>query len=88
MIDKKIGVGTLKDVKVLYEGDIYDLACLLLKAYDAQDEGTNRRSRHTVYGLANTYSSVVRVSPYKILKIFAQHKLPLDATVEYDQDVE
>ncbi len=51
-MQEKIGVGALKDVEVLYRGDIYDMACLLLKIHDAKDKGTNHQSRHTVNGLA------------------------------------
>ena len=43
MKSTKIGLRSLRSVKVLFEGDIYDLACLLLKAYNAKDQGTNGR---------------------------------------------
>src|SRR4051794_37576521 len=33
-----IGVESLRPVKVLYEGDVYDLAVLLLKLHDARAE--------------------------------------------------
>ena len=53
---EKIGVSSLKNISVLYEGDIYDLACLLLKVHDAKDRGTNSKSRHTINGFAKSYS--------------------------------
>jgi len=84
----KIGVGALKDIEVLYEGDIYDLACLLLKVHDAKDRGTNCRSRHTVNGLAMAYSLLADVERDRILEVFKGHGLPLGATVEYDEDLE
>jgi len=40
MIDK-IRVSELKNVRILYKGDLYDLARLLLKLNDAKDKGTN-----------------------------------------------
>jgi len=83
----KISVEALKGVGVLYEGDIYDLACLLLKLNDAQDKGTNHRSRHTVYGVASDYSMLTRESRDKIIRILERHGLPLGATVEHDEDV-
>ena len=85
----KISVETLKGVgtRSVYEGDIYDLACLLLKLNDAQDKGTNRRSRHTVYGVASDYSMLTRESRDKIMRILERHGLPLGATVEHDEDV-
>ncbi len=53
---EKIGVSSLKSIGVLYEGDIYDLACLLLKVNDVKDRETNSKSRHTINGLAKSYS--------------------------------
>src|ERR1039457_5958588 len=58
----KIDLRSLKSVKVLFEGDIYDLACLLLKAYNAKDQRTGFRSRPTVYGLATRYSMLTDIS--------------------------
>lgn len=86
-MNEKIGVNTLKRVNVLYEGDIYDLACLLLKVNDAKDKGTNSRSRHTVRGLATKYALITHLSPEKILTIFKTYDLPLGAMVEYDKDI-
>ncbi|MDI6770452.1 MAG: hypothetical protein QMD04_12375 [Anaerolineales bacterium] len=88
MMGKKIGVSALKDVKVLYKGDIYDLACLLLKVYDAKDRGTNTRSRHTVYGLSGDYAMLARLDRDQILAIFERYNLPLEATVENDKEIE
>ena len=82
-----IGVGALKHVEVLYEGDMYDLACLLLQVHDAKDRGTNCRSRHTVNGLAIAYSLLADVRRDRILGILKGHGLPLGATVEHDEDL-
>ena len=60
-MQERIGVGVLKDIKVLYGGDIYDMACLLLKIHDAKDKGTNHWSRHTVNGLATTYAMMAEL---------------------------
>ena len=84
MNGKKIGVGELKDIEILYKGDIYELACLILKLYDAKDAGTNTQSRHTVYGLASDYAMLLRWSRERVLASLAPHKLPLEATVEHD----
>jgi hypothetical protein len=82
----KIGLRSLKSVKVLFEGDIYDVACLLLKAYDAKDQGTNSHSRPTVYGLATRYSMLIDLGTDAIVAVFNRHGLPLGATVEWDED--
>jgi hypothetical protein len=36
MKGKKISVSELQDIEILYKGDIYELACLILKLYDAR----------------------------------------------------
>ncbi len=82
--EEKIGITALKGVSVLYEDDIYDLACLLLKMNEAKDRGTNHRSRHTVHGLATAYSMIANMSRDAVLNIFEAHDLPLRAVVEYD----
>src|SRR5215207_2328820 len=86
-----ISVESLRPVKVLYEGDLYDLACLLLKLYEAKDRETNSqnprsfvRCRPTVNGLAVYYSLLVSsVSRERVLEALEGHGLPLDATVEH-----
>nr|CAP48438.1 putative integron gene cassette protein [uncultured bacterium] len=86
-MNEKIGVNALKSVNVLYEGDIYDLACLLLKVSKAKDKGTNSRSRHTVHGLATAYSLITHLQREEILATFENYDLSLGAVVEYDQDI-
>jgi hypothetical protein len=83
----KIGLRSLKSVNVLFEGDIYDLACLLLKAYNAKDRGTGFRARPTVHGLATRYSMLTDISTDAIIEVFNRHGLPLGATVESDEDL-
>ena len=84
MNGRKIRVSELKDIEILYKGDIYELACLILKLYDARDAGTNAQSRHTVYGLAGEYALLLRWSRERVLAILAPHNMSLEATVEYD----
>ena len=86
MVDK-ICVSDLKNVNVLSEGDIYDLARLMLKIDDAKDKGTNARSRHTIKGLAIKFAMLSDIDSVKIEKIFLQYNLPFGATVEHDKDV-
>lgn len=83
----KIRVSDLKNVSVLYTGDIYDLACLLLKIDDAKDKVTNSRSRYTVKGLASNFAMLSRMDFAKVEKILLQYDLPFGATVEHDKDV-
>ena len=87
MVDK-IRVSDLKNVSVLFEGDIYDLARLLLKIDDAKDKGTNARSRHTIKGLAIKFAMLSDIDSVKVEKILLQYHLPFGATVEHDKDVQ
>ena len=84
---EQISVEALKKVCVLYEGDIYELAQLLLKAHDARDKATNRTSRHTVHGLATAYCNLVHIEFDEIIGVFERHGLPLGATVEHAHDI-
>ena len=86
MVDK-IRVSDLKNVRILYKGDIYDLAQLLLKINDAKDKGTNTRSRHTIKGLATDFAMLSGVSIGEVEKMLLQYDLPFGATVEHDKDV-
>jgi hypothetical protein len=85
---EKIGVGALKDIEVLFPGDIYELACFLLKVHDAKDAGTTTRSRHSVHGVAGVYANLFGVREDKIEMILKKHRLLMNAAVEYDEDVD
>jgi hypothetical protein len=90
----RISVESLRPVKVLYEGDIHDLACLLLRLFDARDRETNSRntgsvcrSRPTVNGLAMYYSLLAsNVSTERVREVLRRYTLPLGAVVD-DQAV-
>jgi len=86
-VTDKIGVSLLKNIGVLYEGDIYDLALLLLKVNDAKDRGTNSKSRHTINGVAKSYSMLANVDLKRVMAVITRHGLPLGAVVEHDEDV-
>ena len=80
--EERISVEALKGVSVLYEGDVYELAQLLLRVNDAKDKGTNRTSRHTVHGLASAYCNLADVEFENIITVFERHGLSLGAVVE------
>jgi len=86
MVDK-IRVSELKNVRILYKGDIYDLARLSLKINDARDKGTNTRSRRTVKGLATDFAMLSGLNIGEVEKMLLQYDLPFGATVEHDKDV-
>jgi hypothetical protein len=79
-----IGVESLRPVKVLYDGDVYDLAVLLLKLHDSKAEQTGHRSRPTVHGVASAYARLmIDVSLEHVESQIKEHSLPLGAVVEW-----
>ena len=84
---EQISVEALRKVSVLYEGDIYELAQLLLKVNDASDRVTHTISRHTVQGLASAYCYLANLELRHVIAVFARHGLPLGATVEHAHDI-
>jgi hypothetical protein len=54
-----IDVESLRPAKVLYEGDLYDRAVLLLKLYDAKEEQSGHRGWPTVHGVASAYARLM-----------------------------
>lgn len=88
-----ISVESLRRVAVLYEGDIHEVACLLLRLWASKDRETNARStrsvvrrRPTVGWLAMAYSSqVLDVSTERVKEVLVRHGLPRGAVVEHDE---
>jgi hypothetical protein len=83
---ERIGVSALKAVNILCEGDVYDLAYLLLKIDDAKDRGKNQKSRNTVLGVAAHYAMLANMDHDRVEAIFERYGLPLGATVEHDDE--
>jgi hypothetical protein len=83
----KIGVSKLRNISVLFEGDLYDFANLMLKIYDAKNKGTNTVTRDTVIGLVHSYSLLARVNSNQVLAVIKRKGLPLGSTIEHDKDV-
>jgi hypothetical protein len=91
---QEIPVSALKGLGVFFDNDLYVLALFLLKMDDAKDavanaqnNGTQGKSRYTVHGLVSAYSMIARVNLNHIEPDLEQHGLPLGATIEYDDDV-
>jgi len=84
---EKIGVSKLRNIDVLFDNDLYDLAVLKLKINDAKNKGTNTISRDTVNGLYKEYAFLARINADQVLAVINRYRLPLGATIEHDQDV-
>jgi hypothetical protein len=85
-MNEQIAVSNLKEIGVLYEGDIFEFACLILKVNHAKDEGTNSTSYHTVNGLFKDYAMVARLNSNQVLAVAIKHGLPLGAIVVSDRE--
>jgi hypothetical protein len=88
-----VRVESLRGVAVLSEGDVHEVACLLLKLWACKDRETNARSkgsvvrsRPTVGWLAMAYSSLVPdVSTERVKEVLVRHGLPLGAAVGHHE---
>lgn len=88
--ETRVGVESLRPVAVLYEGDIHELDCLLLRLWEGKDRETNARntrsvvrSRPTVGWLARSYSMLVSdVSTERVKQVLVRHGLPLGTIVD------
>lgn len=83
-MDKKLGVGALKGAGVLYQDDLYDLARVLLKMYDAREASTGAKVRPTLNGLAKKYSVLMDIGLDAILRTIENHGLTLDTVLDHD----
>lgn len=87
MKHRVVAVGAFKPVSVLFPGDLYDLACFLLKAFDARAVGTKAKGRPTVHGLASAYARLIIDLPLQQVEDMLQrHGFDLGATVEWQTD--
>jgi hypothetical protein len=79
-----IGVEALRPVRVLYEGDVHDLAVLLLKLYDARAGQTGYKSQPTVHGLASAYARLMTdPGVEQVEAVLRECGLPLGAIIEW-----
>jgi hypothetical protein len=79
-----VGVEALRPVKVLYDGDVYDLAVLLLRLYDAKAGRDGYRGRPTVHGVASAYARLMTdVNPERVESVIRDRGLPLGAVVDW-----
>jgi hypothetical protein len=82
-----IGVEALRPVGVLYDGDVYDLAVLLLRLHDPRAEQTGHRGRPTVHEVASAYARLmIDISTEQVEAVFRRHGLLPGAVVEWGQE--
>ena len=87
-MDSKVPLSSLKPVSILFYGDFYDLADLMLKMSEVRYRGTNIRSRSSVHGVAAAYSwLMIDVDTDYIEDVVRRHGLDLEAIVERENDI-
>lgn len=90
---RSVPLSALRDVAVLFRGDLYELGLFLCKAFDARDRETNARnagvrvgpSRPTLHGLAAHYARVTNIELRRIEAVLVEAGLGLGAAVDFDQ---
>lgn len=80
----RVHLARLKGIRVLFEGDLHQLAQFVLRAYDAEQAGTTSVARPTLHGLAGIYAAALHVDREAVEQVMKAHGLPLGATVEFD----
>ena len=87
----EVPLGELRELGVMYPGDLHELATFVLKAYAARDREHNESnppsvvySRPTLYGLTQTYASVTRTSKTRAERIVVEAGFDLGANVGPD----
>lgn len=88
----KIGLNSLRRVSILFDDDLYELACFLVKVCHAKDavahqERARVRSRPTVHGVANWYAMLTNVKLSVIEGVLKRHGFELGTIVEFDDDL-
>ena len=87
---KRLYLSQLKDVQILWPGDIYAFGEIVLRCYDARDVRANaqgssiQKSRPTLHGLAGYYAAIADIPREHIAAEFKKYGLDLGATVEFD----
>ncbi len=83
-MQKRLKIGKLRSVEVLYRGDLYELACVVLKANDALHDGTSSTGHPTVNGLARSYARLMNLDFEPLVRAVERQGLPLGACIVSD----
>jgi hypothetical protein len=78
----EISVERLKGLSYVAQDDLYDLARLLLRLHQADEERTGCRGRTTVGGIATAFANLRSCDREPIRRFLKNHGLPLSATIE------
>lgn len=89
---RMLPLSALRDVAVLFPGDLHELGLFLCKAFDARDREANARntgvligpSRPTLHGLAAHYAHVTDIELRRVEGTLVEAGFDLGAIVEFD----
>jgi hypothetical protein len=87
---KRVCLSELKEIGILWPGDVHALADFILHAFDARDREANavggviRKSRPTVRGLAGYYSQLTDTPSSRIERELQARGLDLGAVLDSD----
>ena len=89
---ESIPIKRLRGINVYIDNDFYDVAFLMLKLIDAKAkvDATSYKSRPTLNGLVTKFSHFIdRVNPdkEKVLSVLKEHKLPMNASIVFDDEI-
>jgi hypothetical protein len=91
-MERRMPLSALRDVAVLFPGDLHELAVFLRKAYDARDREANAQnprvrigpSRPTLHGLAAHYAHVTGIALRRVEGELAKAGFALGAIVDFN----
>jgi hypothetical protein len=91
-MNRQLSLSALREVAILFPGDLHELGAFLLKAYDARDREANARnsgviigpSRPTLHGLAAHYAHVTNIDLQHVEGRLVEAGFDLGAIIEYD----
>ena len=87
-----IPISRLKGINIYIDNDLYDVAFLMLKLIDAKAkaDASVYKSRPTLNGLVIKFSQFIdRVNPDKdkVLSVLKKHKLPMNASIVFEEEI-
>ncbi len=89
---RTIPLSALRDVAILFPGDLHELALFLLKVFDARDREANAQKpgvligplRPTLHGLAAHYAQVTGIALHRVEGELAKAGFASGGIVDYD----
>ena len=86
MQQKTVHLSELRSIAILFPGDLYQLASVLLQGFDALALGTNAKGRPTLHGLAGTFTNMFsELNRDRVKATLRKRGFDLGAVVEWDE---